>query len=201
MADLSYTRTLIAGTPENINDVETKFNDVRTYVNGSGWVDSTRLGTGAALANLGDNTVTPAKIATVPHLKMHRSTTQSVPNNTTTAISYSTGNVTEAFDSDGMHDPATNPTRVTCKTAGLYSVTLRGHFNATGTGFLYLYKNGSPLEAPTVQFDGSTFEFTTLQRLVVDDYLEFYIYQNTGSAQNLTANVSHNKFEAVWLGP
>lgn len=45
MGSLSYSHTLTAGTPENINDVQDMFEDVQTLVNGN--LDATNLATTA----------------------------------------------------------------------------------------------------------------------------------------------------------
>jgi hypothetical protein len=50
MTTLSYSHTLVAGTPENVNDVQDMFNDVKTLVNGN--LDATNLATSAKPSNL-----------------------------------------------------------------------------------------------------------------------------------------------------
>lgn len=50
MTTLAYSHTLVAGTPENINDVQDMFNDVRTAFNGN--IDATNLAASAKPATL-----------------------------------------------------------------------------------------------------------------------------------------------------
>jgi len=45
MTTLAYSHTLVAGTPENINDVQDMFNDVKTWANGN--IDATNLAASA----------------------------------------------------------------------------------------------------------------------------------------------------------
>jgi hypothetical protein len=50
MTTLNYSHTLVAGTPENINDVMDMFNDVKTVINGN--LDATNLAATADPATL-----------------------------------------------------------------------------------------------------------------------------------------------------
>lgn len=43
MTDLSYSTSLVPGTPENVSDVQTMFNEVKTHVNSSGWATDGHL--------------------------------------------------------------------------------------------------------------------------------------------------------------
>lgn len=54
MADLSYTSKPLftPGEPNNVDDVLDRFDEVKNYVNGSGWVNNTRLTAGAASGNV-----------------------------------------------------------------------------------------------------------------------------------------------------
>lgn len=63
MTLLNYSVTLIAGANENINDVQTMFNEVRTILNGS--IDSQNIAANAVgSAELQDGAVTSAKLGT-----------------------------------------------------------------------------------------------------------------------------------------
>lgn len=50
MSLLTYSHTLVAGTPENVNDVQDMFNDVKTLVNGN--LDAANLAASAKPATL-----------------------------------------------------------------------------------------------------------------------------------------------------
>lgn len=50
MSNLNYSHTLVAGTPENINDVQDMFNDAKTVINGN--LDATNFATSAKPATL-----------------------------------------------------------------------------------------------------------------------------------------------------
>ena len=65
MADLIYSAdNLTPSEPNNVNEVKAIKTETAAYVNGSGWVDSNRLASGAVTtAKLADDAVTSAKLA------------------------------------------------------------------------------------------------------------------------------------------
>lgn len=112
--------------------------------------------------------------------------TQSIPNNTNTAINFNN----EVYDVGSMHDNAINNNRVVIPSngAGLYSFKAQVTFdtNATGKREIAIYKNGVVLCASRC-FTNSGTEQTILTTEVDDqssaaDYYEVIVYQNSGGA-------------------
>jgi hypothetical protein len=78
---------------------------------------------------------------------------------------------TEAYDTDTMHDPATNPSRITCKTAGKYALSACAIFDATafaGIRRLYFQLNGSTYIAVSGE-EGTVGKYSILS--IATDYL------------------------------
>jgi hypothetical protein len=118
-----------------------------------------------------------------------RTSNQSIPNTTETAVSFTS----EDFDSDAYHDNSTNPSRITIPSAlgGTYWVYAGIKFdgNATGVRYIGIQKNGSGTNLARVDQDGTTqdqslFVGQTMQ-LSASDYLEIYAYQSSGGALNI----------------
>lgn len=111
----------------------------------------------------------------------------------------------EDWDTDNIHDNVTNNSRLTCRTAGKYMVTLMIRFdpNATGERHIWLAKGGvniyentvaamAPAGAPTI-----VFFFITLD-LAVDDYLEMKAYQDSGG--DLNDDYTRSRFQMQRIG-
>ena len=73
--------------------------------------------------------------------RAYHNTTQSIPNATDTALAMNS----EEYDTDTIHDTATNNSRLTFKTAGKYLVWAEIEWAANGTGerFVAIKKNGT----------------------------------------------------------
>ena len=121
----------------------------------------------------------------VPACRATASAAQSIANATLTMVSFDT----EDFDTDTIHDPTTNNTRLTCKTAGTYlivgGVTVAA--NATGVRGISIKKNntsylgyGTPGNAGAgIQTSGGVIAMAALS---VNDYVELEFYQSSGGA-------------------
>ena len=108
----------------------------------------------------------------------------SVPDATYTDLPFNS----EFYDTDAIHNPVTNNSRLTCKTAGKYLIVANIQWDANATGLRYLRFNlngapaigavvDSPIVAqPIVQC------FATIDDLSVGDYVELVAYQNSGGA-------------------
>ena len=141
--------------------------------------------TGATKTGFPDNT---------PSFAAHRTTTQSIPNDTATKVQFDV----ELWDTDGAYDHSTNY-RFTVPSggAGKYSVTWLASMayidDGEGTWAL-LYKNGSSIGISPYSFysantnQGAALSTTWNLELADSDYLEVYIWHNEGSAANLLAN-------------
>jgi hypothetical protein len=92
----------------------------------------------------------------------------------------------ERYDTDQIHDLVVNPDRLTCRTAGIYLITtaVRWQNNANGLRHFWAYLNGATrvcqmTENPAV--GDTTYQLlTTNVELVVGDYLQTGVYQNSG---------------------
>lgn len=123
-------------------------------------------------------------------------TSQSVPHNTITAISFASGVSSENFDTDAMHNPSVNPTRVTVNTAGVYAITGLVQFDVNGTGLrrVYISKNGASLtpDGGVGSAVGTIFQGATRIELCgAGDYFELRAYQNSGSALDVVGSGTH----------
>lgn len=102
----------------------------------------------------------------------------------------------EEYDSGGMHDTATNNSRVTIPAGGggVYTVnaTVGFSFNSAGGRAVQLFKNGTQFNsAPngTPASSGSVFLPITLA-LVAGDYLEIKAYQDSGASLTATGRLA-----------
>lgn len=131
--------------------------------------------------------------------RVYGSANQSIPNATVTALSFNT----ERYDTDVMHDNSTNPTRMTCKTAGTYSIkaTLSFATNATGWRAVYVRINGTNYVAASRSLsvggvDALLITIATDYVLAVNDYVEIMVEQNSSGALNVVT-VGNSSYEAM----
>jgi hypothetical protein len=127
---------------------------------------------------------------------------QSLPNNSETAI----GLDGERFDSDpngAIHDTATNNSRLTCRTAGVYHLSggLAFTGNATGERYVSLRLNGTTSIA-RVRLDGQStteldLQVSTSYLLAASDYVELTAFQTSGGALNTVAISNSSPFLAM----
>ena len=141
------------------------------------------LKSGATLTNFPANT--PRFFATL-------SSNQSIPDNGWTKVICDT----EVIDSDSAYDPSTGRFTVPSGKGGQYTFScavdsaglnsgkscmmvlyLNGSFSALGMGKLMSSGSGEDLPVTT----------TFMRSLSAGDYIEMYMYQNAGSAQNTRA--------------
>jgi hypothetical protein len=91
-----------------------------------------------------------------------------------------------------MHSTVTNTSRITIQTAGRYLVCCNVYYaaNATGTRFVDVLKNGttapagSGLRISTASSGTANLFFASTLVLVVGDYIECRVHQNSGGALN-----------------
>tara|TARA_A100001201_G_scaffold139904_1_gene132392 strand:- start:21 stop:548 length:528 start_codon:yes stop_codon:yes gene_type:complete len=135
-----------------------------------------------------------------PAFQVYLSSNQSISNNTTTKVQFDT----EDYDTDNCYDNSTNY-RFTPTVAGKYFVYLQTRFqvfSALTNIQTMIYKNGTNVS----MFSGNDNFLPTLQtNKVIDmngstDYLEGFIYQNSGSSQNATGSDKTTFFGAYRIG-
>ena len=147
--------------------------------------DTITIPSGATITNSG--TATNFGQANKPAFHAYKSgSSQSVPNNTVTKITFET----ELFDSDGCYDKDTNY-RFTPTTAGYYYLYYQMK-NANQTDYIYsrIRKNGSTDLALEIHYTGSDVDdmakgFTIAHANGSSDYFEVYLQQTKGSAANV----------------
>ena len=129
-------------------------------------------------------------------------TTQTISNNTQTAIAWTV----EVFDTNSFHDNSTNNTRLTIPTGktGYYLINARHEWdgNTSGERGLWVKKNGTTTVA-TADFHnaastGPFMKVTGVQYLSAGDYIEMICYQTSGA--NRTIDMSNGEFTVVYLG-
>lgn len=112
-----------------------------------------------------------------------------VPNGTDTAITYNS----EFYDTDSFHSTATNTSRFTIPAgkSGKYlcAVSIQSDGSASEMGaFLKIYKNGSFFTGTKKVIRGGSepmnTDFSQVIDLTATDYIQFYIYQNSGASRN-----------------
>ncbi|HEX4816709.1 MAG TPA: hypothetical protein VFV66_28540 [Nonomuraea sp.] len=141
-----------------------------------------------------------------PLARLRKSGTQSVPNNSVTAVTWDV----EVIDRDGGHSNVTNPSRYTAQTAGWYhlraGIVWSGSRN-TGWQDLYFRKNGigTTLQNRSVWvshedlfLNDSPHITEGYMSLGVGDYVEVVtIIQNSPAPVNITNNIT--SWEIRWV--
>jgi hypothetical protein len=138
---------------------------------------------------------------------LYSTTSQSLTNNTITAITYNAEN----FDTDSFHDNSTNTSRVTIPTgkAGKYLINFMTNCDGGYSGIweTWLYKNGSSLAGvfATPSFTspynyGAFVIFSGVFEFAVADYFEMYMRQTAGSAKSIYNNSGGGYLNATYLG-
>lgn len=145
-----------------------------------------------------------------PVVFVYLSGTQSIADNTLTALSFGAEN----FDSHGFHSTSVNPTRVTPSVAGIYRVSGTAYLQA-GTDYTSVRvgarMNGASVQAPAAQSGEDVnaiagwFFQTMLSFNGTTDYVEMVITQDNvaNTARNAQAsNPLITEFELEYLrGP
>jgi hypothetical protein len=162
------------------------------------------LGAGAQQAAAGNHAHSLAQHPAVPRCRVYHSAAQSIPNGTVSTLSFDG----ERYDTDTMHDTATQNSRLTCRTAGLYVIHAHVEFalNATGERHVILLLNGATQLAyhdqPALSTNAVIVSVSTQYPLAVGDYVECQVYQNSGGALNVNVSAARSpEFAMAWVGP
>lgn len=136
-----------------------------------------------------------------------RTTSQSINNDTATAIAF---NAADINDSDAFHDTSTNNSRITIPSGkdGYYNFTANiiwSDASTTGYRRAYFLKNGSTIYGWTqVGQTGGSYYGLDLAfgpiAMVATDYMEVIVRQTTGGAYAVAADVVPVTFGAVRVG-
>jgi hypothetical protein len=136
----------------------------------------------------------------VPAAKVYGSAHTAVPTGTAPVLSFDS----ESLDTDGMHDPTTNNSRITIKTPGLYLIggTINWPNNTNGQREIVILKNGAAIAASDMNAGGNINwqQVSVVAMLAAGDYLEFMVFQNSGASLTPTAGADKTFFTADLIG-
>lgn len=119
--------------------------------------------------------------------RVYQSAHQTIPHATWTIVPFNR----ETFDTDSIHDNVTNNSRLTCKTAGKYLIiaTFRWEGNGAGTRMHIIKFNGiTNYQRAGLDRLGTSklqLSFSTVHPLAVNDFVEFWVKQDSGGALSL----------------
>ena len=162
---LSLPYTLTAGTPENVNHVQSNF---------------------TTLANSFPLAINTTNFATVPQCRVYRSTNQTL-STAMSVILFDSETVDSGTPSTNMHDTGSNTGRLTCRVAGGYLILANTNIQANSAnaqGDIYL--NGTTILSTAMSPSMTTgvlsyIQIATFYRLAVNDYVETRIQASTGT--------------------
>jgi hypothetical protein len=135
----------------------------------------------------------------VPDISAHvtHSVAQSIATGTTTALAFDT----ERYDTDAIHDTATNNSRLTCTAAGKYKVWGGVGFQSNNTGYRQVWAriNGvvsgelAPLRTQAVQGADHYIAYSQVADLIAGDYVELMVHQTSGGALNVLKSAGSDR--------
>jgi len=147
-------------------------------------------------------------LANPPACRAYNSTNLSLNDAADTLVTFDS----ERFDTDTMHDLASNTGRLTIRTAGVYVLTFTGAI-AAGTDYLdvrcWFRLNGATrigfgtMSPMSTNVENMYLSATTIYKLAVNDYVEVMVHQNNSlnTARNLLVlGNSSPEFAAAWVG-
>jgi len=157
-------------------------------------------------ADLGAATVAPSNLAVIPSARVRRTTSQSIPNGTFTAIQLTS----ETWDHLGLHSNVNN-TRLTAPIDGVYLITASVFWapSSTGRRDLGIAVNGNFVafvaQPATSAVSEVPLSVTTVYLLEAGDFAEAKVEQTSGGALNLDAGSGGSEtspeVSMTWLGP
>jgi len=124
---------------------------------------------------------------------------QNISNATYTALTYNSEN----YDTDGFHSTSTNTSRLTIPTGkgGKYLITTFVNWDNSAGGYriAVIYLNGTYNKAVGIETSGGYLgqNCSYTMTLAAGDYIETYVYQNSGGTRNCNEN---KYFQATYLG-
>lgn len=143
-----------------------------------------------------------------PACRVYHDANQSINDNTVTTVAFNS----ERYDTDSMHDTASNNSRITFNKAGLYLVTFQGRFPAANdfsVADAHIRLNGSTVIAWNSggrALSGSAdlnVGVTTVYKFAAADYVEARVHQDNtaNTARNLETVGNYSpEFMATWIG-
>lgn len=145
---------------------------------------------------------TPASGSTFSGVLLDNNATQSIANNTATAITWSL----ETYDTDAFHSTSSNTSRITIPAgkAGYYMVggQLPSTSNATSFRIVTIRKNGTDFKRMvwTPNAIEPSVTISVPMSLAVGDYVELFYTQNSGGSISPYTGGTDGAFYAYYLG-
>lgn len=131
--------------------------------------------------------------------RVNRSANKSIPSGTLTAIDFDQ----ERFDTDTIHDNITNNTRLTAKTAGKYVIVGNVNWAVNASGnyrqTMILLDGASVIAVHSHDPNGvhaSETSISTIWWMLVNQYVELLVQQDSGVAQTCSAEFSMARVSA-----
>jgi hypothetical protein len=122
--------------------------------------------------------------------RVYNNATIEIANETETQLTFNS----ERYDYDAIHNPGSNPSRLTATTAGIYVIngTVMWENNADAIRFISIWLNGATylcrgFKAGIVGWN-TEHEITTIYELAATEYVELRVYQNSGGALDIYAS-------------
>lgn len=142
--------------------------------------------------------------SSVPAARAYNSANIAISNATNTALTFDS----ERWDTDTIHSTSSNTGRLTATTAGKYLIVgqVRWPANVTGLRQVWIKLNATTDIAvkrkAQTENDLLGMDVTTLYDLDATDYVELYVYQNSGGSLNVEASSAWSpEFMMIRLGP
>lgn len=139
----------------------------------------------------------------VPAARVSHDADQTISNDSQTTLAFNT----EKYDTDTIHDPSTNNSRLTCKTAGQYTISASIQFasNSTGSRSILIVLNGTTIigsDQRRAADIATTCNLSIDYVLAVNDYVEVQAYQNRGGNLNVVSSGERTPlFMMKYIGP
>lgn len=137
--------------------------------------------------------------------KVARTAAQALTNNVNTAVSFTAADV---YDTNGIHNPATNPSRLTIPSgmAGSWRISYSVEFasNSSGLRSTFLSVNGTPMVPDgnmrvSAVGGGESVRLTASIDLLLSaaDYVEVFVRQTSGGTLDLSTAVASCQFNGT----
>jgi hypothetical protein len=148
---------------------------------------------------------TPSAAASFKGCRLFNSATQSIPNNTATAINYGS----ESFDTDNFHSTSTNTSRITIPAGlgGKYSVfaIVEWPANTNGSREIQIRIDGVVAGQTIVDYQnfssGAFYQKTAgILDIVAGSYIEVFCLQSSGTSLSVALSQSYCQFSVQYLG-
>lgn len=205
VADSSVSPTGLKWAVDPVADVITTAGDL-IYGTAADTVARLGIGTAGQVLKVNSGATAPewgaASAASYSGVSLGNTADQTISNTTNTAITWST----EGFDTDSFHSTVTNTSRITIPAgkAGKYQVNLFGSWynNSTGVRILSIYLNGAVVKVVKMQsvLEEQSQMIAMTLNLSVGDYVEGYVYQNSGGSRIFYTSGDQGHMSMSYLG-